>query len=65
MSAVHLPDNDQYEIILAVLAAIKELSQEMSEMRQYIDADFEVVNLRFDRVEDRLDRLESNLMYEH
>ena len=58
-------DNESGQLIQLVLLAIKELNQEMSEMRQYIGADFEVVNLRFDRLEDRLDRLESNLIYEH
>ncbi len=65
MSALIVPDNDSVQLMQVVLLAIKELSQEMSEMRQYIGADFEVVNLRFDRLEDRLDRLESNLAYEH
>lgn len=65
MSVIISPDNESVQQIHAIFLAIKELSQEMSEMRQYIGADFEVVNLRFDRLEDRLDRLESNLVYEH
>lgn len=65
MTAVNLASSDPNELIAALISAIKELSLEMSEMRQYINADFEVVNLRFDRLEDRLDRFESNLIYEH
>lgn len=65
MPELALPSNDKNEVVGILISAIKELSLEMSEMRQYINADFEVVNLRFDRLEDRLDRLESNLIYEH
>lgn len=65
MPSTTYPSNEFSEIVTSLISAIKELSLELSEMRQYINADFEVVNLRFDRLEDRLDRLESNLIYEH
>ncbi len=65
MSFVVNPSSDSLEILPTLLRATQELSQELSELRQYIGADFEVLNLRFDRLEDRLDRLESSQIYEH
>lgn len=65
MTASSFASNDRDEFVQAILTAIQQLNDELSELRQYIGADFEVVNLRFDRIEDRMDRLESNLIYEH
>lgn len=63
MTALQEQDYDRF--IQTILYAITELNNELTELRQYIGADFEVINLRFDHIEDRLDRLDSNLTYEH
>lgn len=55
---------EQDEILQRLAMAIRQINHDLSELRQYIGADFEVVNLRFDRLEDRIDRLDSNLAYE-
>lgn len=44
---------------------ILSIDKTLNELRQYIEADFEVVSLRFDRIEDRFDRLDSGSVYEH
>lgn len=58
--------SDTFHQDLAELSSgLKALQHAFNEQRQYNEADFEVLNLRFDRIEDRMDRLDSSPSYEH
>lgn len=62
VSLLHAKFDDNLDLINLKLTSISNMLQQL---REYSEADFEVIGLRFDRIEDRLDRLDSNIAYEH
>ena len=57
--------NDLSEEHLRIIKTIKRLEQSIAGLSNTCETNFEDLNIRLDRVEDRFDQLDSNFTYQH